>query len=202
MFSVKKTSSDYNIGIMNIAYDALITYGADCLPINPLSYLKKQDNVSIYNYDEFPRLIDITTETLISEFGKGILIYSEEDDKYCIIYNPNLEESDLRLFLSYCIAAARLQMDEFMVESGSGYTNFENSNIINDFTHFFIAPDPILKECKIYKTEEILKYCQIPFKFAHDKHKRLRSARKHSIRYATEDLLIKNFSKFIRSFRS
>lgn len=202
MFSLKKSDYEVSTAVMFAAYDALITYESNYLPIDPLSILQKKENVSIYNYDEFPRLIDISSESLRSEFGDGILIYSKEEEKYCILYDPSLSGNDFRWFLSYCIAAARLQMDEYMVEAGSGYSNFEESNSINDFAYFFTSPDPVLRECNIFKTEEILKYCQIPFKFAHQKHKRLRQTRKHNIKYAIEDLLVKNFDKFIHNFKA
>lgn len=201
MFSVKKNVTDYSTATMIAAYDALIGYNVRQLPVDVFTLLHNLKNVSLYSFDEFSLITDRSIKHLQKLFGIGVLIYSENKEKYCILYDSHLNGNDLRWFLSGCIAVARLQISDFALSDGAYYQNIHNNNSVMEFTYFFTAPDPILKECEILSSQDILKYCRIPFKYANKKHNHLKYRRNFKISYVIEDLVIKNFESFIRSFQ-
>lgn len=195
----KKEKNSESISVRYLAYDALLLYEMESLPVNPVDALMPLDQVQLRPLEYCLNLIDFVPGYLTQELEKGFVFYSKEDGKYYIIYNSNSPKDEIRWFITTAIAAIRIDHVRYYMGEDAYIDGLLKDSEAQEFAFHFLAPDPVLNACSFTTAASIIKYCKIPFEKAFRKEKYLKRAekRKYVIKYAVEDLIIQRFKKYI-----
>lgn len=182
--------------IAAVAYEALQKYCITALPSMTLEYaleLNKWKNFKVVSIQEFCVQMCFNLDEWLNDCdGYGFIYYCLEWDCYAIFYNAELP-TDL---LNWVLATALGYIEFGLVEVGQSQ-NISEQDVIENFCFYFTAPDPILIECNIRTSKQIIDVCQIPFQKAFRKSKVLKL---HN-GMAMEESIKKLFSKFIEKFK-
>lgn len=173
--------------VRSLAYQTLLKYNIDSLPI---SFNGLSDTFRITTMQLLSKFTHESLESLFEENGNyGFVGYSKRDNMYGIFYNGDLPD-DMKNWTIACLLAA--------IELGYVRTNDafcmdpDSDELINNFSYYFLAPDPILMECEIFSTSDIMCKCQIPFKYAYRKSRKLK---KKTNTYSSLEWRLKNYFK-------
>ena len=134
-----------------MAYEALLKYGVDSLPIN----FNYGENIKIFSmqllagcFHEDPR------EYIRLWKHNGIVLYSVEYDKYIIFFNADDPIDSIRWSLATALG---------YIEMGYSYRVFErgitlrrNVSSIDAFSFCYTCPDFLTDECEITTAEKIM----------------------------------------------
>ena len=178
------------------AYKALQKYDIAELPSITLEYvieLSKWQNLKIVSLQKFCDKTNLDlNEWIDSCEGIGKIYYCLEWDCYAIFYNEDLP-SDL---LNWALATGIAYIELGFVNVGQ-VLNIAEQDITENFCYHFTAPDPVLLECNIRSSKQIIDICHIPFQHAFKKSKKLKSYNG----MAMEESIKKLFSNFIKNFK-
>ena len=126
-------------------------------------------------------------------------LYVANSDHYLILYNEELPQDTRRWYISRAIALIKLGM---LDNSPNEFFSIQRDVIHSEeFSYYFTCPDVILGECNIKNSSDIIKYCRIPFPYANKKSRYLAKATVSKTFRTLEEMIKRNFSAFIQSFR-
>lgn len=187
----RKEKLKNDVMIKSSAYNLLIEQKVHSLPVPtpqdktiivfPMQFLEKPPiYCDIYKYD-------------------GVLMHLNSDNRkrYVLMYNDVLseEKQDWTVFkLLYYVKSG-------IADDYPGM--YINSDILPDseiFAAHYACPDIVLEVCNILKSEDIVRYCHVPFDAAHRKSKYLKTGNTHFPFTTLENIILNNFSAFIKRF--
>lgn len=181
--------------IATIAYEALQKYSITSLPAVTLEFalsLNKWKNFKIVSLQEFCKVRNLNLDEWLYDCdGYGLIYYFLEYNCYSIFYNSELPHD----LLNWVLATALGYIEFGLVEVGK-MQNISEQDILENFCYYFTAPDPVLLECNIRSSKQIIDICQIPFQKAFRKSKALKSNG-----MAMEEIIKRMFSRFIEKFK-
>lgn len=180
--------------VKTLAYDTLIEHGISALPLT-LPYRSR--NIVTFSIQFLAKCFheDVKVYNFVGEYG--FCCYEPKHEQYVIFYNANLPEEMIRWVKAMGIAYAELGV---LDRTDYKFINLHDA-AAEEFCHYFTSPDVILNECQICSSEEIMKYCGIPFRQARKKQKNLTLPQKNKAGTVLEKLLKERFSEFIRHFK-
>jgi hypothetical protein len=193
---LKKTeiSGEFRKFIKFTAYDTLIDFGANRLPV--LNNLAAIISDSIFIMPIQAAFSD-TERSFYNGYREGSVMYVNATGHYIILYDENLPADRIRWIISKLIYLIRNgSIDDFPNRFHTVNDNDQESNI---FAYYFTCPDIILSKCNIINADDIITYCQIPFNHAAAKSKMIELTSSSTFR-RIEDVLLKNFRSFINRF--
>lgn len=173
------------------ACDMLIERGEHSLPITT----PQDDMIIVFAMqflDEPPIYCDIYKYD-------GVIMHVTEDgiNKYILMYNLNLSPSQKNwtIFkLMYYIKSGLAK------KCSRSYINCDALPEAEVFASHYACPDVILDACKIFSSEKIMYYCDIPFDVAHRKAKYLKDSPIRLPFASLEKMIRENFRTFIEKF--
>ncbi|WP_278456500.1 hypothetical protein [[Clostridium] scindens] len=201
MFFIKSeketiTAEEKNL-IRASAYTAIEKYNLTSLPANEkvLEYLLSSKYYMIMSIQKLAYFSNTDIEECLHVLGgQGSIYYDSGLNKYTIFYNKDISNELVTWIIASLIAAVELDLvpidDIFVINPDNEY--------LEEFASYFLAPDPVLYECKISSPGEVSKVCQIPFKYALRKSKRLK---KTFAKTALDEYIKYKFSNFIQDYK-
>lgn len=205
MFSLLNFSTNYAIDntvdlVKAGAYKALLRANIRSLPIkysdvfNALKYSITQ--IYTFSYQNLNKSVH-NPENFTDECGEYGAIYCKEPLLYKIIYNDIWPDDVKNLMFISLYACTELNL--VPIEGLVPYTD-DMDETVKEFAYYFLAPDPVLKECGIYSPSEISEACCIPMKNALVKSRELKVSRfkKPTL---LDVCLTYNFNDFIKSYK-
>lgn len=168
---------DFEFLMKTEAYKALLRTGVRKLPImynDVFSTLKYPfAMVKTYSYQELIGIKVQNIDWLLKELGEYGAIFSDGLHTYSIYYN-DIWPDDLKnwtILSLYAHAELNLVPSKGTIKYGE-----KLPDSVQTFMNYFVAPDPVLKECGIDNTELISVACSIPLKKALTKSKQMRKS--------------------------
>lgn len=179
------------------AYTAIEKYNLTSLPANDKVFESLQNSKSymIISIQQLAYFLNKDIEECFHFLGgQGSIYYDSDLNKYTIFYNRDVPNDLITWIIASLIAAVELDLVPynkiFVINPGNEY--------LEEFASYFLAPDPVLYECKISSPGEVSNVCQIPFKYALRKSKRLK---KTFAKTALDEYIKYKFSNFIHDYK-
>lgn len=180
------------------AFKALLRTSISSLPINYQEVFRSLGQsitqIWTYSYQHLENEVHESINDYIKGCGEYGSIFFFRPKTYIIYYNDIWPE-DVKnwMFLSlYACAELNLVPVKGIVK----YSD-DLDDLVNNFVYYFLAPDPVLKECGINSAKEISTACCMPLKNALAKSRQLKNKRGHNRATLFDISLIHNFSEFI-----
>ena len=186
------------MNVKSLAYDALIEYGFDSLPIRLGD--KKLYNIYISSWEQY---------LLENEKAKYSNIYKQDGAvmclgvspvaRYVIFYNDNLPEVTKQWVIAKLLYYTR---SGFAEEHVGDYILPDEEAKATEFASHFLCPDVILAECGMFSEEDIMHHCRVPFSAARRKTRYLKNGYKRFQLPSLEKLVVEQFSHDIQRMKS
>lgn len=184
------------------AYKALLRSGITSLPINYKDVIQSLQysitRIWTYSYQRLEKEVRESVEDFGKECGDYGAIFCMKPNSYIIYYNDIWPDDVKNLVFLSLYAHAELNL--VPVNGLARYTDNLNK-MVEDFVYYFLAPDPVLKECGIYNAKDIAETCHIPLKNALEKSHQLKHNRRN--RETLFDISLKhNFNDYIKGIEN
>lgn len=190
MLFKRKRNTKQDMTAKSYAYDALLEYNEDSLPISiPVS-----DKIIMFSYQEYfcnhayPIYCDITKYD-------GVLMYL--GTRYIILYDERLAHTTKHIVISKLLYYIQCGIAD---EYPGTYFTCNSISKSDEFANHFTCPDIILETCNIVSAEDIMYYCQVPFATASRKARYFKNGHDKFIFQSLERVLLDKFHLFIQEF--
>lgn len=192
LFKRKTTKStiERDIAVKTFAYDALIEYGVDSLPV-----ILESSNILIFSWQQYLQTHDKPLYCDITKYDGLIMCLNKDTKHYVIFYNGDLTDTLKYWIISKLLYYIRCGMAD---ENVGVYIPHDCLPEAETFAAHFICPDVILKSCDILNTEDIMEYCHVPFSVAARKARYLKNGYEYFVFPALEKLVKDKFALFIK----
>lgn len=206
MLSIFNFSTDYaadnSMDLVKVgAYKALLRSDIQSLPITYLDVFESLKysitKMHVFSYQILSESLHKPTEDYMKGCGDYGAIFCSRPTSYRIIYNDIWPEDVKNWVLLSLYACAELDMVPI-----NGLVKYSEDMVdaVNNFVYHFLAPDPVLKKCGIYRANDISSSCCMPLKNAVSKSRHLKNNRLNS-ETLFDVCLTYNFNDFINSYK-
>lgn len=187
-----KHTGKHDIDAKTLAYDALLEYDIYSLPTHfPICRVK---NIHFLSWQEHLRDNGRTINCDVTKHdGLVMCVERGENKRFVILYDETLTDAYKHWVIAKLLYYIRSGEAE---ESPGVYFPCDTSPEAIEFASHFTCPDIVLKKRGILSTEDIMKYCQIPFPDALCKAKYLKNMRDNFAFTALELLIQNRFEAF------
>lgn len=191
-----KNTSKQDMIVKSYAYDALIEYGADSLPVSIPDY--DPSKILIISWQKYfrhnakPIYCDITKYD-----GLLMCLDADTNKRYIIFYDENMSYTLKNLVISKLLYYIRCGIAD---KNPGTYFACDSLSKAEEFASHYTCPDVILETCEITSAENIMYYCQVPFSLASRKARYFKNGYDRFIFPALERTLKDQFKLFIEKF--
>ncbi|MBQ2986938.1 MAG: hypothetical protein IJE23_05600 [Tyzzerella sp.] len=162
------------MNVKSLAYDALIEYGIDSLPIRLGD--KELNNIYIFSWQQyFSKCEKPVRSKIYKQDGAVMCLKATLDARYVLFYNDSLPEETKRWVIAKLLYYAR---SGFAQEHACKYIMPDEEVKATEFASHFLCPDVILSKYEILNAEDIIHYCRVPFSVARRKARYLKNGYK------------------------
>lgn len=206
MLSIFNFSTDYatdnSMDLVKVgAYKALLRSDIQSLPITYLDVFESLKysitKMHVFSYQILSESLHKPIEEYMKGCGDYGAIFCSSPMSYRIIYNDIWPEDVKNWLILSLYACAELDMVPI-----NGLVKYSEDMVdaVNNFVYHFLAPDPVLKKCGIYRANDISSSCCMPLKNAVSKSRHLKNNRCNS-ETLFDVCLTYNFNDFINSYK-
>ena len=191
-----KRVHEENAIIKSLAYDALIEYGINSLPVSIQDC--ESSEFFIFSWQQYLRTNEKPIYCDITKYDGLIMSLSKKDKKrYVIFYNEKLPLVSKQWIVARLLYYARCDIADNHPGVFFPYDCLPESE---EFAYQFMCPDVVLETSGIVSAEDIMRYCQVPFGVALRKARYFKNGHDNFIFPALEKVVQKNFGLFFKNF--
>ena len=182
------------MNVKSLAYDALIEYGIDVLPIKLGD--KELNNIYIFSWQQyFSKCEKPMRSKICKQDGAVMCLKAYPDARYVLFYNESLPEETKRWVITKLLYYIR---SGFAQEHACKYIMPDEEAKATEFASHFLCPDVILSQYEILNEEDIMHYCRVPFSVARRKARYLKNGYKRFQLPSLEKMVAAQFSRDIQ----
>ena len=182
------------MNVKALAYDALIEYRIDSLPIRLGD--KELNNIYIFSWQQyFSKCEKPVRSKICKQDGAVMCVKATPDARYVLFYNESLPEATKQWVIAKLLYYTR---SEFGEEHVGRYITPDAEAKATEFASHFLCPDVLLSQCKIMNEQDIMQYCRVPFPVARRKAKYLKNGYKRFQLPSLEKMVAEQFSRDIQ----